>query len=174
VRDVTTLFKIGLFSWIEETCVSLGRKPYMFEKGVLAHCFSVIIELVFERNISYLSMFLRGRIIHFKNNTLFRWHRVTAVSFETIQTVLEVAVSCILFSRRMKFVFEMNNAYPQDFKWRIIQLIQNIPIEKNGRNMYITWRKLSLLEEGECSTLLTCENWDRLWKEYLLSASISE
>jgi hypothetical protein len=51
--DSFSLFQIGHFCYVEETHVSLERKPSVLEEGATSTLFPCEFLLVFERNISY-------------------------------------------------------------------------------------------------------------------------
>jgi hypothetical protein len=65
VLETLNLCQIVLFSRVEETHVYLDRKPSTVEGGASSTCFSLINELVFERNTACQSLFSRGRKPHF-------------------------------------------------------------------------------------------------------------
>jgi hypothetical protein len=56
------------FSWVEETHLSLQRKPSMLEAAAFSIFFPVRIELVFERNASWKPLFSQWRKAHFVPN----------------------------------------------------------------------------------------------------------
>jgi hypothetical protein len=62
------MLPIGLFSWVEESHVSLQRKQSMLEAAVSSICFPVRIEFVFERNSYCKSEFSRWFKVHFVPN----------------------------------------------------------------------------------------------------------
>jgi hypothetical protein len=68
VLETLNLCQIVLFSRVEETHVYLDRKPSTVEGGASRICFSLRIELVFERNTACQSGFSRSRRAHFLPN----------------------------------------------------------------------------------------------------------
>jgi hypothetical protein len=66
--DRISLVQIGLLSRIEETHVSLQGKPSMLDAAVLAHCFPVRIEFIFESSAFCKSEFSMWRKAHFLRN----------------------------------------------------------------------------------------------------------
>jgi hypothetical protein len=60
--------QIGLFNSLVETHASLQGKTAMLVAGELVHCFTVGIDLGFERNTSFISMVSRWRYALFAPN----------------------------------------------------------------------------------------------------------
>jgi hypothetical protein len=79
----------------------------------------------------------------------------------------------ICFPVRIKLVFEKNTAYPSlIISGRNAQIIQNRPIRWVEETHVSLERDVDKLEAGASSTLFTCENWVRFWKEYCLPIGI--
>jgi hypothetical protein len=69
--DKLILFQIGLFSYVEETNLSVQRILSLLETGQLAHYFPLRIELVFEKNTYCKSEFSKYRKYHLLQIGLF-------------------------------------------------------------------------------------------------------
>jgi hypothetical protein len=113
-----------------------------------------------------------------KNHSLFekyplqtKWRSICILWNKTI--CVRLGVSCTLLLRRIELSFERNTVYLSGFSSvRNISFLQYSSIQVNWGSTVSLGRKPSMLEEGRCSTLFSCENWVSMWKEYMRSESV--
>jgi hypothetical protein len=136
------LFQIDLFSWIEETHVSLERKPSKLEGGASSTLLPVRIVWLLERNAFCESEFSRGRIPHFVQNRPMQlsW-RNTCISLKKTIYVWRWSIKHV-FSCDNWVVFKRNTACLSGFNsGRNAHFVPNRPIQLSWRNTCTSWKK---------------------------------
>jgi hypothetical protein len=140
--EMLILFQIGLFTWLEETHVSLERKPSMLEGGYLEYCSPMNIELLFERNTACLWGFSGGRKATFVPKNVYSWIEETHVSLKRKPSTLEgVASSTLLFCENWVTFWKEHCLPSRVLRWRNAHFVSNQPTQLNWKNPFISWKK---------------------------------
>jgi hypothetical protein len=157
--------QICLFSWVEKTHVSIKENHLCQKQEHLAHCFTMITELVFEWN-NYCNLGVsRWQWLYLLLIGFFTWAEETHVSLQRKLSMVEAAASGILF----QCVFQSNTAcISYVSRGDRLCLLQKDIFSWVWETHVSLQRKLFRLEASESSTLFPCEKLGSFWKEYFL------
>jgi hypothetical protein len=169
VTETFTLFQIGLFCWIEETSVSLGRKASLLEAGVSCTLFPYMNCVSFWTLYCLHLRDFKLQNIHYVQNRpiMLNWTN-TCISWKKIFCVR---------SSRVLHMFPYENWV---IVWRNTSCLSgfssysNVHFDKTGLCSWIEetgvslGRKPSMLEVGASYTFFHYVNWVSFWTVYCL------
>jgi hypothetical protein len=135
-------FQIGLFSWLEETHVTLQRQPFVLEAGGCRTLFPCENWVTFWKQYFQEITEFKVEICHNCSRNAFSAKLKEHMCLSIEPSVLESAACKLSSPERIELVYERNTSWKSQFSsWRKAHLVPNRPTELSWRKTGISQKK---------------------------------